>query len=746
MRSRNDGASLGEALAGAIDAVLQNHSDQLAAAAEELEILSDEGGVTKKWETVALVFSGLSYDAAGESIRARRPYLRLLKSSDSLPVVRAFQSEELAKAYTRVMADFGLRRLGTMNRDANVIFAYLAGQKRTEQSPPITDDYLLSLGLLDLLVAYSELFSKRTEIGDMALRIQAVERELGDFDASSWLVILSRLLLKALNIGVRRNILNFPFPQSIQNRLIREEVFELWKPQVEAIESGLLAGQNLVYSTPPGTGKSFLAYITSGDSSPTKKTVYMVPTRTLAHEAFSSLSSMMNDGSIKVGISTRDATAFDDRMDEVGVLVTTYEKFDALLKRRKLDETSVKRAIIDEVHYITDEDRGPSLELTLTKLKVMPKAMDPQIITLSGMLLENDSTQFSAWLGGNLVRDQWKPVDTEELVLFNGKTYSRADLTSPSHYRSNPNRPEKSIRVEILNQIVRDVISQGGQCLVAVESRRGVEELAEEIASALGQTSFLPDLDAALTAARKDSTPLRNQIKDSEPEMTISAKKLTNLLDCGVAYHHAGLPLRFRRLIEDGIREEMVKIVVSTTTFEAGVNLPFSHVIIPFPRGMTGQRPMAVNTFKNLAGRAGRPGQDRKGVAILIATSEIERNDYVQRYLKSEGQLLQSSFWTLLDRYPRTRAAVQAQILDQSSRRRLSREDVTNYSRQTWFWKRSNRDNQITLESHFQTEIDKLKQYGFISLESSGEFEANKLGRIANNSALWPLEHEESPR
>jgi helicase len=739
MHSNNDRSSLGEALAGAIDAVLRNNADQLVAAAEELEILSDEGGITKKWETVALAFSGLSYDAAGESIRARRPYLTLLNSSSSLPVAQAFQSEELAKAYTRVVADFGLRRLGTMRRDANMIFDYFAGQKRTKQSPPVTDDYLLSLGLLDLLVTYSELFSKKTEIGQMALKIQAVERELGDFDAASWLVILSRLLLKALNTAVRRNILNFGFPESVKQRLIQEDVFELWKPQVEAIAGGLLTGQNLVYSTPPGTGKSFLAYIASGDSSPTKKTVYVVPTRTLALEAYASLSNMMGDGPVKVAISTRDATSFDDRLDEVGVLVSTYEKFDALLKRRKLDETSVKRAIIDEVHYITDEDRGPSLELTMTKLKVMPKTADPQIITLSGMLLQKDSNQFSAWLGGNLVRDQWKPVDTEELVLFNGNAYTKDGQTSPSRYRTNANRPDKSIRIELLNQIAKDIISKGGQCLVAVESRRGVEELAEEIASALGQASFLPDLDAALVAARKDSILLRDEIRDSEPEMTVSAKKLTNLLSNGVVYHHAGLPLRFRRLIEEGIRQERVKIVVSTTTFEAGVNLPFSHVIIPFPRGMTGKRPMAVNTYKNLAGRAGRPGHDRKGVAILLATSEVERDGYLQEYLNSEGELLQSGFWTLLNRRPRTRAAVQAQVLDESSRKQVSRDDVTNYARQTWFWNQASRDNQITLESHFLTEIDKLRQYGFISFEPNGEFEATKLGKIANNSALSPL-------
>jgi replicative superfamily II helicase len=87
---------------------------------------------------------------------------------------------------------------------------------------------------------------------------------------------------------------------------------------------------------------------------------------------------------------------------------------------------------------------------------------------------------------------------------------------------------------------------------------------------------------------------------------------LVDLLDYGVAVHHAGLPDDIRGLVEWLTEEQKLRALVATTTIAQGVNLPVSVVVFASHQYPWGQD-MPPEDFWNMAGRAGPGGPGRSG-------------------------------------------------------------------------------------------------------------------------------------
>jgi replicative superfamily II helicase len=88
-------------------------------------------------------------------------------------------------------------------------------------------------------------------------------------------------------------------------------------------------------------------------------------------------------------------------------------------------------------------------------------------------------------------------------------------------------------------------------------------------------------------------------------------------------------------------RANLIKVIVSTPTLASGLNLPARRVVIrDYKRydANYGMTDIPVLEYKQMAGRAGRPGFDAYGEAVLIAKSPSECEALADHYILSEAE------------------------------------------------------------------------------------------------------------
>jgi helicase len=160
--------------------------------------------------------------------------------------------------------------------------------------------------------------------------------------------------------------------------------------------------------------------------------------------------------------------------------------------------------------------------------------------------------------------------------------------------------------------------------------------LAKKIASHTGKVLSKPAKRGLMREAEKIlSAGERTNISDS----------LAALVECGTAFHHAGLAGAHRRLIEALFRQRKIKILTATPTLAFGVNLPARTVIINDYRRWEpgyGNYPIKVLEYKQMAGRAGRPKYDKVGESVLIAKVADEADYLMQNYVLARTERIWS--------------------------------------------------------------------------------------------------------
>ena len=391
---------------------------------------------------------------------------------------------------------------------------------------------------------------------------------------------------------------------------------ELYPPQKEAMEV-IERNESLLMSVPTAAGKTVVAYnalmkaVKEG-----KKGIFLVPLRALAWEKVTELRDICKNilNGAKIGVSVGD---FDKvrGLSKYDIIVATSERADSLIRHNPSWLTEVGCLVSDEIHLINDSNRGPTLEVTLSKFREINPEI--QIIGLSATV--SNSKEVAKWLEATLVESDFRPVPLKKgICIANEIEWDGSEF--------------KRIDIDGTEGIALDNLPD--QCLVFVNTRRSAEAQAKRLGMLIGKR-----LTSEETEALKTYT---NELKSGADEVTSVDSNLTKLIERGVAYHHAGLTNRQRQLIEKGFREKRIKALCATPTLAAGVNLPAKRVIIRdltrWDSSFQSNQPLPVLEIQQMLGRAGRPGFDVDGEGVLIAKNKDHKAQIIETYFEGETE------------------------------------------------------------------------------------------------------------
>ncbi|AEH25178.1 DUF5814 domain-containing protein [Pyrococcus yayanosii] len=228
--------------------------------------------------------------------------------------------------------------------------------------------------------------------------------------------------LEAKHIEVRKMMVDeLPIPKEFKDVLRTEGVRELLPVQVLAVKNGLLGGENLLVVSATASGKTLIGELAGiPKAMQGKKMLFLVPLVALANQKYEDFkrrySKLGLRVAIRVGMSrlkVREEPVVVDTGIDAEIIVGTYEGIDYLLRAgRKLG--NVGTVVIDEIHTLDDEERGPRLDGLIARLRrLYPKA---QFIGLSATV--GNPGELAKRLGMKLVLYDERPVTLERHVII----------------------------------------------------------------------------------------------------------------------------------------------------------------------------------------------------------------------------------------------------------------------------------------------------------------------------------------
>lgn len=439
------------------------------------------------------------------------------------------------------------------------------------------------------------------------------------------------------------------FSRQSFDKTLEENYFNLpqgCKPDEYQVKSArsLYDGHDPLVVAPTGTGKTAIAYYAiSKNMAEGKKTFYTTPLKALSNEKYKELKKIY--GEENVGISTGDKKVNED----APIVVMTTEIYRNMVFGDKFKETTgqldnLKTVIFDELHYMSDVDRGRIWEQS-----IILSRKDTQILSLSATIGEPE--KIADWM--HKIRESkvdliYVPPEKRHVPLeFNmisvmsrtkGNNKIKTKKNVPPQ-KQKISQPDDFAYIGLVNQLSKDDKIPAIFFVFSKKQSKILLDKFKNYGKSLNNTEEAIAVGQIIKEYKKSGKYMGETLDEEGLKM-------------GYAIHNAGLLPSQKELVEELFQKKLVKVVLATGTLSAGINMPARTVVLSSTRiptdpknsdGIDGRRDITVNEFHQMGGRAGRRGIDKIGYVYAMSTSASQANK-IDDLINSEPDPIISRF------------------------------------------------------------------------------------------------------
>ncbi|HEX8072736.1 MAG TPA: DEAD/DEAH box helicase [Pyrinomonadaceae bacterium] len=399
--------------------------------------------------------------------------------------------------------------------------------------------------------------------------------------------------------------------------------------QLEALAA--VEHEDVLVTAPTGSGKTWIAreeirrLLAAG-----RRVWYTSPLKALTNSKYQEFAAAF--GADQVGILTGDRKENADAGLVVGTTeVYRNQLFDALREGRELRADLV---VMDEAHYLADEERGHVWEeaIILTPPRV-------RLLLLSATV--GNAEDFAAWIEevrgvrcGVVRRPGARPVPLRAAFLYpegqlaplydeQGRfNYEIANYLEQANAQRQTSRwgaqarrePRTTTKMRMPEMPPATLLAALRAydllpAIVFLPTRRRCDEAAAEAALGLNQRRH--------DARREERAALLSEFVAAHPEIR-RHRHTDTVIRGGVAAHHAGHLPAWKLVVEKLMAAGLLDAIFATATVAAGVDFPARTVVLTNVDARTGHgwRMLSASELQQMTGRAGRRSRDNVGFVV----------------------------------------------------------------------------------------------------------------------------------
>ncbi|NTU48455.1 MAG: DEAD/DEAH box helicase, partial [Syntrophobacteraceae bacterium] len=395
--------------------------------------------------------------------------------------------------------------------------------------------------------------------------------------------------------------------------------------QVEALEA--LNRADVLVTAPTGAGKTYIAIEAIGRVyRENGRSWYASPLKALSNAKYEEFSNLF--GVENVGILTGDRK----ENAQAPILVGTTE----ILRNQLYDmmhqgeDLPVNLVVLDEAHYLGDEDRGVVWEEVLIYL---PSRV--RLLLLSATI--QNAAEICSWL--RWIRGtpcEWvgafeRPVPLYPLFLFPNGELGPLSTRRGMYAKIRTVEPKSFSRKELPNvprvmEVLREV-----NLLPAIFFLKSRADCEKSITLCVAGES-----DKSRPRPRRDGFNARLNAIVKEHPFLRQHQHLGILKSVRVGAHHGGQLPHWKLLLEKLMQEGHLDAIFSTSTVAAGVNFPARTVVIFQSDRFNGREfvDLKATDLLQMTGRAGRRGMDEIGF-VLVLPGPYQNPQLIHELLRS---------------------------------------------------------------------------------------------------------------